>query len=274
MNDVEFGYVTGQGHAGYPDLLAKFGQLSDEIAARGDARLDISYGPHPRQRLDLFPATGQAFATLVYLHAGYWQSRDKATFRFIAASFNQAGLDVVLMNYPLCPEATVESLTEAAAAALPAIAEVGGGPGQLLLSGHSAGAHLAVELAMRGSVAGVVGLSGVYDLRPLTGTTLNRNLALDMNTAAAASPLLRITRGMPPGIFAVGGAETCAFSDQTHAMGSAWSAAGADAREITVAHANHFTILTEFTDRSSELHRATLDLASAGNTHGARGQPA
>ena len=265
MEDAEFDYVTGQGRPGFPALLGAYDAASQMIASRGDAVLDIPYGAHRRQRMDLFPAFGAARATLVYFHAGYWQSRDKATFRFIAQSFNEGGLNVVLVNYPLCPEVTLAELSATAAAALAPIAGLAAGR-PIVLSGHSAGGHLAVELAMRSTparhlIAGVAGLSGVYDLRPLVETSLNRALALNEPAAYDASPVLRVTPGVPPAIFAVGAAETDAFRRQNRAMAAAWSAAGATAQEKIVDQADHFTILQTFTDRQSDLHRAVLALA-------------
>ena len=261
-----FDYLTGQMNASQPPLIAAF-EREGEAAVRALApRLDIAYGPHPRQRYDLF-ASRPARATLLYFHAGYWQGRDKSQFRFLAPAFVAAGWNVALVNYPLCPEVSLAELTEAARAAVPAIEAAAGGP--LIICGHSAGGHLAVELALtdwraRGAapprIAAIVALSGVYDLQPLLATPLNDKLRLTPESAQAASPLGRVGAGRPPALFAVGGLETQAFQDQTKAMAAAWAAADNRQQVEIVAQADHFSLLRAFADPSGALFRAVTDL--------------
>jgi arylformamidase len=208
------------------------------VLAGPDVRRDLAYGPRPRQRYDLVPAMEPARAVVVYLHAGYWQGRDKADFAFLAPTFTALGCDVALANYPLAPGTAVAGITEAARALVPALraatAARDGAALPVVLVGHSAGAHLAVELALTdwgpavpaGAIAAVVALSGVFDLAPLVATSLNQRLDLDAASARAASPLWRVGRRATPALFAVGGGETPAFHDQTERMAAAWRAAG------------------------------------------------
>jgi arylformamidase len=263
MHDHETQYVAGQGRDDFPELLADFQHRSDCEAARRDAVIDRPYGDHERQRLDFFPASGPARGTLLYYHAGYWQSRDKSNFRFIAGPLNTVGLNVALANYPLCPQVTLVELVQYASEAPAAVGSMALDV-PLILAGHSAGAHLAVELAMGDlaqapPIAGVVAVSGVFDLRPLTQTSLNRNLRLDPAGAALQSPILRPKRAAPA-IFAVGAEETDAFLEQNAAMATAWRNAGNAAEEIAVGGAHHFSVLSSLIDPASELHRRMIAL--------------
>lgn len=229
-------------------LFERFAQNNDRALAEGAPQLDLPYGPHPRQTLDLFRTAEPRKGVVAYFHAGYWQSRDKSQFRFLAPPLTADGFDVALVNYPLSPEAGVVDIVTAAAASLGALARLTDGAPQILV-GHSAGAHLAVELAVNPppgvNIAGIVPISGVFDLEPLVETTLNAKLGLDAASARAASPLHRAMPGAPPALFAVGELETQAFRDQTAAMAAAWAAAGNPACEITVAGADHFSVLDE-----------------------------
>jgi arylformamidase len=253
--DPIFQYMIGQMKATQPPLLAAYERESADAVEALHPALDIRYGPHPRQSFDFFQAAS-AVGTLAYFHAGYWQSRDKAQFRFLAPAFAQAGLNVAIVNYPLCPDVTLEALTEAVRGAVPAILACNGaspaGAHGLIAAGHSAGAHLAVELALtdwsaRGfgasPIRGVVALSGVYDLAPLLATPLNDKLRLDLPAAQAGSPIFRVRGGMPAALFAVGGLETEAFQEQTASMAAAWSKAGNVGQTITVVEADHFSLL-------------------------------
>ncbi len=258
MDDHQFQYVEGQGRPGFPVLLAQFQADSDGASAQAGAELDLPYGPHPRQCFDFFPATGAAQGVMLYLHAGYWQSRDKSLFRFLAPAFQARGFHVALANYPLCPDVTLDELV---AAVTPSVAAVAAHARQrestdlpLVVAGHSAGAHLASVLGLAqgdlprhdpAKVDGVWAISGIYDLAPLTGTTLNQKLRLDAEAARRQSPLLTATAAPVPAVWLVGGAETPAFLAQNEAMhrrwqGSAWSACA------EVPGADHFTVLQDW----------------------------
>jgi arylformamidase len=103
-----------------PPLLAAFEAEGTAAVATLRPALDVSYGPHPRQRFDFFTA-GTPAGTIAYFHAGYWQSRDKAQFRFLAPFVTGEGFNLAVVNYPLCPDVTVADLTEAVRDAVPAI---------------------------------------------------------------------------------------------------------------------------------------------------------
>lgn len=255
-HDPQYQYVEGQDRPTFAALLAEYEALSASAIAAQPCSLDLPYGSAERQRFDFFPAQGQPRATLIYLHAGYWQARDKATFRFIAPAFTQRQLNVALVNYPLCPAVTLTALVEAVRACVPAVlAQVAASdqPAQALMAaGHSAGAHLAVELAMScwpelgvraQAIDGVLALSGIYDLAPLLDTSLNIKLGLDADSARALSPLHRVRPGAAPALFVVGGDETPAFFAQNQRIHQAWQAAGNSSASQVVVGADHFSLL-------------------------------
>ena len=86
-------------------------------------------------------------------HGGYWQSRDKSQFRFMAGAWAKAGFNVALAGYRLCPDISVRDLT-ASIQAVP-LAVVHALPATqrnlpIILAGHSAGAHLAMNWRWHG----------------------------------------------------------------------------------------------------------------------------
>lgn len=268
-SDAKFQYLTGQMNASQPALLASYEEESAAALALRPA-LDLRYGPHPRQSFDLFEAT-DAIGTLAYFHAGYWQSRDKAQFRFLAPAFLQAGVNVAFVNYPLCPDVTLAALTDAVRDSVAAIAKVTSrsAASGFVAMGHSAGAHLSVELALsdwqarglsQNPLRGIVALSGVYDLAPLVATPLNDKLRLDRASAEAASPIHRVTRGMPPALFAVGGSETDAFRHQTTNMLAAWERAGNRGEALIVEGRDHFSLLRSVQDPGGALFAKVMAL--------------
>ncbi len=265
-------YMTGQLRPHHDALLAAFQRESDVAAALPNAVLDLAYGGHARERFDFFTSEAAWRGTLAYFHAGYWQSRDKALFRFLAPRFLAHGIDVAMVNHPLCPDVSLAALVEAVRSSMPAVLaharRIGRGGDRLVAAGHSAGGHLAVELALTAwathgmsasPIAAVISLSGVFDLVPLLRTPLNQRLRLDTATAHDNTPLHRVRRGMPPALFAVGGDETPAFIAQTAAMSAAWSAEGNVATTLVVDGADHFTLLREI-EEPGALIQQTLSL--------------
>jgi arylformamidase len=263
----QFEYIDGQLRPSQAALFEHYAAESELAVRVMQPALDLAYGPHPRQTLDLFRAEGQARAVVAYFHAGYWQSRDKSGFRFLAPPLTADGFDVALINYPLSPELDVMEIVTAAAAALPVLAAMTDNA-PLILVGHSAGAQIAVELAMSAArvsapIAGIVSISGVFDLEPLLDTSVNAKLELDTASARAASPLHRVRPGAPRTLFAVGALETRAFQGQTARMAKAWADAGNAASELIVPDADHFSILSELGREHGALRAAIGELAAA-----------
>ncbi|WP_210253223.1 alpha/beta hydrolase [Beijerinckia sp. L45] len=254
--DATAAYLTGQLHPSQGALLEAFAAESDATLSAYAPALDIPYGAHPRAVFDVYRSALPWRGTLAFLHAGFWQARDKAPFRFLAPAFLAAGVDVVFINYPLCPDVSLRSLVETVRGGVSVILahlkREGRGGDTMVVAGHSAGGHIAVELALtdwraRGlaasSVHAIVPISGIYDLAPLRDTRLNDKLLLDAAEAQAMSPLHRVAGTLPPAHFIVGGLETPAFRAQSEAMHGAWVTEGGESALQQVEGADHFSLL-------------------------------
>ena len=262
MNDAEFQYLTGQARPGFPALFEDFERRSADAVQGGACELDLRYGPAQRCTFDFFDAGPAARGVLMYLHAGYWQWRDKAGFRFIAPALVRRGLHVAMVNYPLCPTVSLAELTDTVRTAVPAVLGRADAALPLVAMGHSAGGHLAMEMALTdwsaralpmATVAGVIALSGLYDLAPLVQTSLNENLRLDAQSAAAASPLYRAAPGGPPLLLAAGADETPAMREQSRRMHEVWLAMGNPSVLHEEPNADHFSLLQRLVDPHSAL---------------------
>ena len=264
MNDAEFQYLTGQARPGFAALFAEFEQRSVDAVRDGGCALDLRYGTAERCTFDFFDAGPAARGVAIYLHAGYWQWRDKAGFRFIAPRLVQRGLHVAMVNYPLCPTVSLADLTETVRTAVPAVLGRADAALPLVAMGHSAGGHLAMEMALtdwtaRGlpmaTVAGVIALSGLYDLVPLVPTSINEALRLDAQSAAAASPLYRAAPDGPPLLLAAGAEETPAMREQSRRMHEVWLAMGNPSVLHFEPDADHFSLLQRLVAPRSALGR-------------------
>jgi arylformamidase len=105
-------------------------------------------------------------------------------------------------------------------------------------------------------------ISGLFDLAPLLGTSLNQALGLSKGTARAASPLFR-----PPSpkgrhlIAAVGGDESGEFLRQSREIAEGWSKVGIDATCEIIPGTNHFTVVDELIRPGSLMLRQIVALA-------------
>jgi acetyl esterase/lipase len=78
---------------------------------------------------------------------------------------------------------------------------------RLYFASHSAGGHLAATLLDHPAVAGVLPISGLFDLEPIRLCYLNEKLALTAESASRNSPLLHIPQRAASCVVAVGAAE-------------------------------------------------------------------
>jgi arylformamidase len=240
------------------------------LRARGGCSLDLRYAPGPRCLLDIFPA-GDDAPVLMFIHGGYWRALDKSDVSFIAEPFQQAGITVVMPGYDLVPAVSVGDIVDQLRAAL-AFVQRRLGARRIVVAGHSAGGQLAAMLALdqaergAGPIVGLAGISGAFDLRPLLRTSINGELKLSRDQAAALSPLLRLSAlpdgaALVPLVAAVGGGETLGFKQWSADLVAGWQARGAAARLLEPEGLTHFTILDAVAEPSGALFRAIRDLA-------------
>lgn len=228
----------------------------------------IVYGSGARNRIDFFPGAGGG-AIVVFIHGGYWQALDGSFFSHLAAGLNAHGVSVAIPSYDLCPDVTVEEIIGEMRSASRELAKLGR---PLVISGHSAGGHLAACMlatdwrAFDGSlpanlVTAAYAISGLFDLGPLVKTSINTPLRLDDITARAASPLFwkAPVHGSLDAV--VGGDESAEYLRQSRTIVDRWGAAGLPARFGAIEGANHFTAIAPLADPASPMVRRLTELA-------------
>ena len=267
--DYEAEYNNRKRVPEHVDIAERWQMLAMGYRLAADTRLDLSYGPKERHRYDLFLA-GDDAPVAVYIHGGYWQRGDRKDYSFVARELNANGITVALPSYSLCPAASVAEIVDEMTTFLAVLwKKTGQRP---LVIGHSAGGHLAASMLATdwSKVAGVpadlvrasYSISGVFDLAPLVGTTLNEALGLTSGTARAASPLYR--PAPPKGrtfVAAVGELESSEFLRQSREIAESWSRAGLDAEPVVVPDTNHFTIVDELIRPGSPMLSQVIELA-------------
>jgi arylformamidase len=245
--------------ADFERLSAGYASASDHTRTHLSAELDLAYGGHPDEKLDLFfpPVRQPNMPVHLFVHGGYWRANTKADYAFLAEPIVAADAIAAIMDYSLMPAARMAKLVDQvrrAAAWLAANAARFGGDGAALsASGQSAGAHLVSYLAAKAPhethlpktpVRSLLLVSGIYDLGPITRSFLQAEIGLTQDEVmqwspeeAQQSPATRLT-------LAVGADETEPFQIQQQDLAFAAAARGAPVERVTLHHLNHMTILT------------------------------
>lgn len=256
----------------HADIIARWHR--DAAAYRGvqGGELDVSYGARPRNRVDLFPGRGGGGTgpVIVFIHGGYWRSFDKSIFSHVAGPANAAGFDVAVPSYTLCPEVTVADIIDELRQCCLFLARRFGRP--LLVTGHSAGGHLAACMAatewpLYGArpdlIRACLAVSGLFDLRPLMATPYNVDLRLSPAEAMAASPLFWPVPNRIPFDSWVGAEETFEFRRQARSLAAAWAGLGLPCGYEELAGENHFSVGDLLARPDHPMTRRLLELAGA-----------
>lgn len=223
-----------------------------------------SYGPLPRQTIDLYRPQAAPKGLVAIVHGGYWQMLSGADFGFMAEGALARGYAVAVPSYSLAPDARIAQITAEIALAIADAAEAV--PGPIHLAGHSAGGHLVSRMACAGvlppavvaRLVHVLSISGLHDLRPLMRTEMNGVLRLDRAEAAAESPaLLSPIEGLRV-TCAVGAAERPEFLRQSALLANIWLGLGADTAEIILPGRHHFDVVEDFARTDGPLLEALL----------------
>ena len=229
----------------------------------------ISYGPGARNTIDLFPGNRDG-ALVAFIHGGYWQALDGSYFSHLAGGLNAHGIGVAIPSYDLCPDVGIEQIILQMRMASRELARLGR---PLVMSGHSAGGHLAACMLAtdwpqfdaslpRDLVSAAYAISGLFDLTPLVETSINKAMHLDHATARAVSPLFwnAPVRGSLDAL--VGENESAEYFRQSRTIVARWGVTGFAARFDTVADANHFTAIAPLANPDTPMVQRLRELAA------------
>lgn len=179
--------------------------------------LDVPYGQHVQQRLDIylpdeasFGGGGPRLPVFAFLHGGSWTHGYKEWMGFMAPPITAHPAIFVSVGYRLAPEhkfpAQRDDVLSALAWLARNIARHGGDGRHLFIGGHSAGGHLAALAALepQAPVRGCMPVSATFDLRVAGAdakgdiANIHRDLLLRPEDAVAASPICHLAERDTP----------------------------------------------------------------------------
>jgi len=185
------------------------------------ATTGLAYGSNARQKLDVYrPQTAQRAPVILFWYGGSWQHGDKDYYQFVGTSLARRGFVAILPDYRLAPDHAFPAFVDDAASAVrwarDHAEDYRGDRDRIYISGHSAGGHSALMLALDpqylravglapSDIAGVFSLAGPTGLENLRGEGLKgvfppsipdgafSPIALARLHAATAPPILLMT---------------------------------------------------------------------------------
>lgn len=250
-------YVLRKSLPSFMEHVAEWEALSTDENFTHMAHEVIKFGDHPRQTFELFKATSQepAQKLAIFIHGGFWRAMDRKQSRFLAHPFVENGYDCVIAEYRLMPEFSLGELVDDTANMLLCLQELGAQynlSDEMLLSGHSAGAHLAafglkqaVQRGLKYKRCSLLYFSGVFDIYPVSVTSIGDELEMPKEDVARWSVYSGgADNGIQP-LFVVGDDETDDFKRQS--IVGAQHMGNPEMSNITyVPKANHLTLMTKF----------------------------
>ncbi|WP_431283466.1 alpha/beta hydrolase [Humitalea sp. 24SJ18S-53] len=214
-------------------------RVLDATVPQGDLRRrTAAYGPGSRQQLDIYEPAAARGPLVVFFYGGGWRSGARADYRFVAEAFCAQGARVIIPDYRLFPEVGFPGFVEDGAAALAWAQRQDAGP--VFVAGHSAGAHIALMLALnpaylaaaggdRGRLAGAIGLSGPYDFDP-AAYRRTRAIFSGASDQRQTQPITFVDAGAPPLLLATGTDDTTVEPRNTLSLAARVAEAGGQAQ--------------------------------------------
>jgi len=203
---------------------------------------DLEYGPNPRNRFDLYAPTdagAEPLPTVVFFYGGGWDSGDKTVYGWAAHALAARGFLVAVPDYRVSPGVHFPVFVEDAAAATARVADVatgyGGDPAHLGVLGHSAGAHLAMMIALDARYLAAVGrpelikaaagLAGPYEFLPFD-VAASRNAFGRAPDPTLTQPITFARADAPPLWLGHGTADVTVHDEDTHLLHARMQAVG------------------------------------------------
>lgn len=224
----------------------------------------IEYGTLPRQKLDVYVPDGGHKATaagpkpvVVFFYGGSWDSGERRDYRFVAEALTSQGFIAVVPDYRVYPEVLFPDFLDDAAQAMrwarDNAARFGGDPRQLIVMGHSAGAHIAAMITLDSEylarvgmapqdLAGMIGLAGPYDFLPLKKERLKIIFGPEAERGRT-QPINFVTGANPPMLLLVGDEDTIVKPGNTRRLAAKIKAKGGPVQLIEYPKLGHIDIV-------------------------------
>lgn len=262
-----------------PEVVARwetwFRERSEALLASPAPRRELAYGPHPRQRIDFFPAPDAkpGAPVLIAIHGGLWFLFDRWMMHALVAAFNAAGVHVACPGYRLAPEHPLSAIVDDCRRAVLCLhahaSELGIDSRRFVGLGHSAAGQLVATTAAArwdalapgegfGGLRRWIGVSGFYDIEPFSLTGFQDRVRFTREDYADYNPMRLVRASLPPPLLITGAKESDLLHEMAGHLIHRLNHAGVRNRHVDAAGHCHFSVLAAIGDPLSPVHRDVL----------------
>ena len=180
---------------------------------------------------------------------------EESFFPAINSIKNHIGFAAV--EYTLAPQASIDEIVNECKDAINWLflnsKKLGFDKNKIILAGSSAGAHLAAMCSIynqesKNNLLGSILVSGIYDIEPLIGTSINEALYLKKDQAVRNSTMFKDLEKFPPTVVVWGENETEQFKKQSKIFVNKLIDMEVPVRSLEIENKNHFDIILDLTD--------------------------
>lgn len=239
-------------------------------------------------KLDFYAPESKGFPTVVHIYGSGWRSGSGKSSAPVAEALRRHGVGCVLVSHRLAPAHTIhEQAGDVAAAfawAKAHVAEKGGDPAKIFLSGHSTGGqlillvateptYLAAEHLSISDIAGIVALSAPVDLVPrgdghsygdiMSGPRGKGVFPTDREEITKLSPLHQLNGKIPRTLLLVGSDDFPMLADDARRFAQKAKALGADISTDVIAGKDHMGMIRALTNEEDPVFLRVLAFIQA-----------
>jgi len=255
----------------------------DAVKETRDLAYDDGADADPKKhKLDLYmPKDAKKVPVVMWSHGGAWMMGDRSMYGEVGRRFAESGIGFAAISYRLSPKvkhpAHVEDCARAFAWLLGHVADYGGDPDRLFVSGQSAGGHLSALLTLDrqylqalkvpdGAIKGSIPMSGVYTIPALPAGSKGLMAMFpdafgsDPEVCRAASPLSHIANLNCPMLVITESEEIGIIGPTLKLFKAAAEKAGVkDLRFIEAEQRNHISIVMNLARKDDPVRASMVD---------------
>ncbi|MDC0037327.1 alpha/beta hydrolase [Alphaproteobacteria bacterium] len=245
---------------------------SKDYSEKVKPKFNLKYGKNERNVLDLYSVDNSKIF-LLYIHGGYWQRGDKSVYSFLAEPYNNLNISVAFVNYQMCPQVKFSNIKCQIQQAITFLwknaDELDINKKNFNVMGHSAGAHLTIEMLMtdwnkinslmpKKFINYSIAVSGIYDLIPLLQCSENKRLKLNHKEAIEESPFYRTLDLNENLLLAYGSKEPPDMQRQSIELYKKFSSLKNSISLLSIENCDHFDTVNSIGNSTSELFKKII----------------
>lgn len=268
--DADYTARTTVSDAEFSEIIGRYQSLSNLAHQLQNTRSGIEFCAETGMKLDLFGTeAGTKRPVVVFIHGGYWRALGRAQSAFAAPMLAAQGIACAVPDYRLAPAATITDIIQDCRRAIAYLWHQADALGldrnRIVVTGSSAGGHLAAAMAQPGWQAALglpeqplkacLPVSGLFELAPLAASHVQDWMRFTPEELAQ-SPMRHLPKGLQGAVaLAAGAGESAGFHRQSEAYAAltGWPL-------MRIAQRNHFDVILDLADPSTELAKTLIGL--------------